>query len=96
MKLWAMALGIDLVQFKQGRAVMTFLPGKSLDPRLCAHLVETFEGRVLFKSSEPFSLTLAHGDAAQDVTQARELLRVGYFYDKKDPSPSREHPAGST
>jgi len=96
MKLWAMGLGIDLVQFKHGRSVMTFLPGKALDPRLCAHLVETFQGRVLFKSSEPFSLTLAHGAAAQDIAEARELLRVGYFYDKKDPSASKEHPAGSS
>ena len=93
MKLWAMHLGIDLVQFRQGRTVMTFRPGKALTPHLCAHLVETFGGRVLFKASEPFVLTLAH--ASHGFSEARELLRAGYFFDR-DASASPQNPAESS
>jgi transcription-repair coupling factor (superfamily II helicase) len=82
MKLRAMQLGIGLIQFRPGRVVAEFLPGKSLKPHLCAELVETFEGRVLFKSTEPFGLSLALGPAAHPFQEAKKLLQVACDYDK--------------
>ena len=96
MKAWAMVLGIDLVQFKRGRTVMTFRAGQAPTPHFCAHLVETFGGRVLFKSSNPFSLTLAHSGGAHDFAEAKELLRVGFFYDNKGRFASPQHPTESS
>jgi transcription-repair coupling factor (superfamily II helicase) len=92
LKLRAMALGIAQVQLRPGRVVAEFLPGKSLPPRLCAHLVETFQGRVLFKSGEVFGVTVAIGPAGKSLPEAKKLLHEAYFYDKKYTSPNREHP----
>ncbi len=92
-KLRAMHLGIGLVQFRPGRVVAEFLPERSLHPHLCAQLVETFEGRVLFKSGETFGLTLALGPHADLLAEAKKLLQVAYFYDKTYNPPNREHPS---
>jgi transcription-repair coupling factor (superfamily II helicase) len=91
-KLRAMRLGIGLVQLRPGRVVAEFLPGRSLDPRLCAHLVETFQGRVLFKAGETFGVTVATGPGADLLAEARKLLQEAYFYDKKYTSPNRGNP----
>jgi transcription-repair coupling factor (superfamily II helicase) len=80
MKLTATALGIALIQFTTGRIVIEFQPGKALDPELCAKLVETFEGRVLFKSGETFGLTLTHGGGADWLKEAGKLLSVAWTY----------------
>jgi transcription-repair coupling factor (superfamily II helicase) len=92
LKLRAMQLGIGLIQLRPGRVVAEFLPGRSFRPRLCAHLVETFQGRVLFKSGEVFGVTVAIGPAAAPLAEAKKLLHEAYFYDKKYTSPNREHP----
>ena len=92
-KLRAMHLGIGLVQFRQGRVVAEFLPGRAFHPHLCAQLVETFEGRVLFKAAGTFGLTLAMGPHADLLAEAKKLLQVAYFYDKTYNPPNREHPS---
>jgi transcription-repair coupling factor (superfamily II helicase) len=79
-KLRATALGIALIQFKTGRIVIEFQPGKALDPKLCARLVETFEGRVLFKSGDAFGLTLTHGGGTDWLEEAGRLLSVAWTY----------------
>jgi len=76
LKLEAMAVGIALIQFKTGRTVVEFLPGKALPPRVCAAVVETFEGRVLFKSGSSFGLTLSHARGARVLDDAMKLLGV--------------------
>jgi transcription-repair coupling factor (superfamily II helicase) len=93
MKLRAMHLGMGLIQFRPGRVVCEFLPGRSLQPHLCASLVETFEGRVLFKSTDPFGLTLALGPGADPFQEARKLLQAACFCDKTYNPPNREHKA---
>jgi transcription-repair coupling factor (superfamily II helicase) len=92
-KLRAMHLGIGLVQFRPGRVVTEFLPDRALHPHLCAQLVETFEGRVLFKSGDTFGLTLALGPHADPLAESKKLLQVAYFYDKTYNPPNREHPS---
>jgi hypothetical protein len=87
-----MRLGIGVVQLRPGRVVAEFLPGRSLDPRLCAHLVETFQGRVLFKAGETFGVTVATGPGADLLAEAKKLLQEAYFYDKKYTSPNRGSP----
>jgi len=91
-KLRAMHLGIGLVQLRPGRVVAEFLPGSSFEPRLCAHLVETFQGRVLFKAGELFGVTVATGPGADLLAEAKKLLHEAYFYGKKYTSPKREIP----
>jgi transcription-repair coupling factor (superfamily II helicase) len=91
-KLRAMHLGIGLVQLRPGRVAAEFLPGKSFHPRLCAHLVETFQGRVLFKAGEPFGITVATGPGADLLAEAKKLLQEAYFYDKKYASPQSGDP----
>jgi transcription-repair coupling factor (superfamily II helicase) len=91
-KLRAMQLGIGLVQLRPGRVVAEFLPGNSFQPRLCAHLVETFQGRVLFKAGELFGVTVAAGPGVDLLAEAKKLLQEAYFYDKKYTSPKRENP----
>jgi transcription-repair coupling factor (superfamily II helicase) len=91
-KLRAQHLGIGLVQLQAGRVAADFLPGKSLRPHLCAHLVETFEGRVLFKSGNTFGVTVALGPGSDPLTEAKKLLHEAYFYAKKYTSPKRERP----
>ena len=91
-KLRAMRLGIGLVQLRPGRVAAEFLPGRALDPRLCAHLVETFEGRVLFKAGEAFGVTVATGPNADLLAEAKKLLQEAYFYDKKYTSPYKGSP----
>jgi transcription-repair coupling factor (superfamily II helicase) len=91
-KLQAMRMGIGLVQLRPGRVVAEFLPGRSLEPRLCAHLVETFQGRVLFKAGEPFGVTVSAGPGADLLAEAKKLLQEAYFYDKKDTSPKQGSP----
>ena len=91
-KLRAQHLGIALLQIRAGRVVADFLPGRSLHPHLCAHLAETFEGRVLFKSGMTFSVTVALGPGGNPLAEARKLLHEAYFYDKKYTSPKRERP----
>lgn len=92
MKLRAAALGIGLVQLRSDRVVAEFLPGKSFEPALCARLVETFEGRVLFKSSDPFAVTIAFGPGSEPSGEARKLLQEAYAYGKKYTSPQRGIP----
>jgi transcription-repair coupling factor (superfamily II helicase) len=92
-KLRAQHLGIALVQLRPGWVAAEFLPGKSFHPHLCAHLVETFEGRVLFKSGKTFSVTVALGPGMSPLAEARKLLHEAYFYGKKYTSPTRERPA---
>jgi transcription-repair coupling factor (superfamily II helicase) len=87
MKLRAAALGIGLVQLRSDRVMAEFLPGRAFPPHVCAHLVETFGGRVLFKSSEPFRLTIALGGGGDALGEIRKLLREAYFCDRKDTSP---------
>jgi transcription-repair coupling factor (superfamily II helicase) len=91
-KLRAMRIGIGLVQLRPGRVVAEFLPGRSLDPRLCAYLVETFQGRVLFKAGETFGVTVAAGPGADLLAEAKKLLQEAYFYDKKYTSPNKGSP----
>jgi transcription-repair coupling factor (superfamily II helicase) len=91
-KLRAAHLGIGLVQLRSGRVVVDFLPGRSFPPRLCAHLAETFEGRVLFKSGDTFAVTLALGPGSDPLAEAKKLLQESYFYAKKYTPPKRERP----
>ncbi|UCG52618.1 MAG: transcription-repair coupling factor [Candidatus Latescibacterota bacterium] len=92
MKLQAMRLGLALIQFQGGRVAADFLPEKSFHPRLCAQLVETFQGRVLFKSGETFGLTLALEKGASPLAEAKKLLQSAFFYDKTYNPANREHP----
>jgi transcription-repair coupling factor (superfamily II helicase) len=93
MKLRAAALGIGLVQLRSDRVVAEFLPARSLEPALCARLVETFEGRVLFKSSEPFGVTIALGPRSEPLGEARKLLQEAHSYGNKYTSPERGDPS---
>ncbi|MEE9271252.1 MAG: transcription-repair coupling factor [Candidatus Krumholzibacteria bacterium] len=86
------ALGAAFVQIKPDRMAMEFLPGKSLEPRLCARLVETFEGRVLFKAGGAFGLTLAGGGGGRLFDETGKLLKAAWEYDTTD---RLEHPAAS-
>ncbi len=79
-KLRATVLGIALIQFKTGRIVIEFQPGKALSPELCATLVETFEGRVLFKSGDTFGLTLTHRGGTDWVDEVGKLLSVAWTH----------------
>ncbi|MEJ2722110.1 MAG: helicase-related protein, partial [bacterium] len=82
-KLQGVRLGVGLIRLKPRQVFVDFLPGKSLPPRVCAELVETFEGRVLFKSGDTFGLTLTLVEAAQPLAEARKLLQTADLYDKK-------------
>jgi transcription-repair coupling factor (superfamily II helicase) len=88
-KLKATALGVALIQFKTGRIVIEFQPGKALGPELCASLVETFEGRVLFKSGATFGLTLTHGGSTDWLDEAGKLLSVAWMYGNGEDSDAR-------
>ena len=88
-KLKATALGIALIQFKTGRIVIEFQPGKALSPELCATLVETFEGRVLFKSGDTFALTLTHRGGTDWVDEVGKLLSVAWTYGDGGHPPAR-------
>ncbi|MCZ6766493.1 MAG: transcription-repair coupling factor [bacterium] len=79
-KVWGMNLGVAVIQLKPGRVVVEFLPGKALKPELCARLVETFEGRVLFKSGDTFGLTLTHGGRDERMDSAEKLLGAAWDY----------------
>lgn len=92
-KLQGMHVGIGLIQLRPRLVFADFLPGKSLDPRLCAELVETFEGRVLFKSGDTFGLTLTLPAGARPLAQARKLLQTALLYDKTYNPPNREFPS---
>jgi transcription-repair coupling factor (superfamily II helicase) len=87
-KLQSSALGASLVRLKRDRIGVEFHPGKSLPPQLCAELVETFQGRVLFKSGNTFGLTLTLPHGCYVLAEAKKLLRAAYFYDKKSSYPS--------
>jgi transcription-repair coupling factor (superfamily II helicase) len=89
MRLRATALGVALIQFKTGRIVIEFQPGKALGPKLCASLVETFEGRVLFKSGATFGLTLTHGGNTDWLDEAGKLLSVAWTYSNGENSDAR-------
>jgi transcription-repair coupling factor (superfamily II helicase) len=93
LKLRAMALGIGLIQFKTGRIVVEFHPGRALSPELCATLVETFEGRVLFKSGGTFGLTLTRGGSDHWLDEAIKLLSVAWMYAKSGNSDVQQHPS---
>jgi len=80
LKVWGMNLGIAVIQLAPGRVVVEFLPEKSFEPRLCALLVETFEGRVLFKSGDTFGLTLTHGGREERLDAARKLLAAAWAW----------------
>jgi transcription-repair coupling factor (superfamily II helicase) len=92
-KLQGMHVGVGLIQLRPRLVFADFLPGKSLDPRLCAELVETFEGRVLFKSGDTFGLTLTLAAGARPLAQARKLLQMALLYDKTYNPPNREYPS---
>jgi transcription-repair coupling factor (superfamily II helicase) len=91
LKLQAIALGIAVIQFKPDRIVVEWLPGRSLMAATCAFIVETFEGRVLFKSGVAFGLTITRGGEAYLLDDAKKLLNIALRYEKMDNSPDREH-----
>ncbi|MFQ5512528.1 MAG: transcription-repair coupling factor [Candidatus Krumholzibacteriia bacterium] len=95
LKVHGAMLGVRLIQFKPERLVIEFLEGKSLEPRLCARLVETFEGRVLFKSSGSFGLTLAGGDRGRLFGEAGKLLKIAWEYGTRDNPVPQNRPAAS-
>ncbi|MDH3214774.1 MAG: transcription-repair coupling factor [Candidatus Krumholzibacteria bacterium] len=76
LKLRAMTLGIGLIQFRPQRIVVEFLPGRALLPQVCARIVETFEGRALFKSGDTFGLTVTGPASGCGLEQAKILLDV--------------------
>lgn len=86
LKLQATTVGVAVIHFHPGRIVLELQPGKSFRPQLCAKLVETFEGRVLFKSGDTFGLTLTHAGSEYDLEEAKKLLRIAWSYDKKSSS----------
>jgi transcription-repair coupling factor (superfamily II helicase) len=79
-KLRATALGIALIQFKAGRIVIEFQAGEALSPELCATLVETFQGRVLFKSGDTFGLALTHDGSSDGLDEAGRLLGAAWAH----------------
>jgi transcription-repair coupling factor (superfamily II helicase) len=81
LKVQATDLGIALIQFKTDRIVIEFKPGRALSPEACATLVETFEGRVLFKSGGVFGLTVA-SRGGRWLDEAAKLLSVAWMYEK--------------
>jgi transcription-repair coupling factor (superfamily II helicase) len=88
-KLLATRVGVGVMRFHPDRFVLELKEGKSFAPRLCAQLVETFEGRVLFKSGDNFGLTLTHAGSSQGDTRlekARKLLEIVWQSDIKGES----------
>ena len=78
--MFGQAMGMAVVQLKLGIVSIEFLPGRALEPMLCAHLVETFEGRVLFKPGDVFALTLTHGGRDHRIDYAKRLLQTAWDY----------------
>ncbi|UCH83188.1 MAG: transcription-repair coupling factor [Candidatus Latescibacterota bacterium] len=89
-KLQAMLVGIGFIRLRPQRVVAEWLPGRSLPPQVCAELVETFEGRVLFKSGNTFGLTLTLTPGTWPLAETRKLLQTALLYDKTYNPPNRE------
>lgn len=82
LKLMAGALGIGLLRVRPDRFTAEFLPKKALRPELCAELVETFRGRLLFKSGTTFGFTLSHGYRPHGLEEAKKLLELANTHDR--------------
>lgn len=93
LKLLAIAVGVRLIQFKTGQIVVEFGPGRALRPEVCAILVETFAGRVLFKSGGSFGLIVTHSGGPDWLDEAKRLLTVAWMHGRKDDSGVQRYPA---
>jgi len=73
-----------------GTSTLEFAPGKALSAEQCGRLVETFGGRLLFKSGKAFGINLqAKPDQAQ-LDDIKNLLQVAWFSNKINSLP--DHP----
>jgi transcription-repair coupling factor (superfamily II helicase) len=64
---------------REGGVTLEFGQGKAFSAEQCARLVETFGGRLLFKSGAQFGVTLAASDDSLLLADTRNLLQVAYF-----------------
>ncbi|HET9349748.1 MAG TPA: TRCF domain-containing protein, partial [Burkholderiales bacterium] len=58
----ARALGIEKVEAGEGRALITFAPSTSVDPRRLVTAVQTSRGRLKFKREFTLEATIARGE----------------------------------
>jgi len=72
---------------REGGVTLEFAEGRALSAEQCGHLVETFGGRLLFKSGTQFGLTLAAGADTPLLADTRNLLQVAYFSTRIGVSP---------
>ncbi len=73
-KLQATALGIERIRIRGGEAVLEFSKGQYFSPERCAYLVETFQGRLLFKSGKAFSVTVTADKGTEGLSARDERI----------------------